>query len=57
METQKITPEVEAKVQAYVYAKYKSFEGKTLIIKDLGYCYSILKHKDGGPLFLGKDIF
>lgn len=56
METQKITPEIEAKVQAYVWAKYKSFEGKTLIIKDLGHCYSISKHKDCGPLFLGKDI-
>ena len=57
METIKMTPEQEQQVIAYVYSKYKSYEGKNLIVKDLGNCYSVLKHKDGGPLFLGKDIF
>lgn len=57
MENVRITPEMEEKVKAYVYAKYKSLEGKNLIIRDKGTFYSILKHKDGTPLFLGKDIF
>lgn len=52
----KMTQELEAKVQAYVYQKYKSYEGKNLIIKDKGSHFEIFKHKDGGPLFLGKEI-
>jgi hypothetical protein len=53
---QKMTPEIEAKVTSYVFSKYKSYEGKTLVIKDMGTHFEILKHKDGGPLFLSKEI-
>ena len=52
----KMTPELEAKVQAYVYQKYKSYEGKNLVIRDKVTHFEILKHKDGGPLFLSKEI-
>lgn len=48
--------EVSKKVEEYVYKNYKSFEGKTLIIKELESCFHALKHKDGSPLILGKDV-
>jgi len=51
-----VTPEVAQKVTEYVYTNYKSFVDKPLIIKDKGNHFQILKHKDEGPLFLGKTI-
>ncbi len=57
MENIRMTPELEQKVTDYVYAKYKQFEKKALIVKDKGTHYEILAHKDGSPLILGKDIF
>lgn len=56
MENVRMTPEQEQKVTDYVYAKYKQFEKKPLIVKDKGTHYEILAHKDGSPLILGKDI-
>lgn len=47
---------VRVQVEAYVYKNYKSLNGKTLIIKDMGSHFQILKHKDGSPLILGKSI-
>jgi hypothetical protein len=56
MENIRMTPEQEQKVADYVYAKYKQFEKKTLIIKEKSTHYEVLAHKDGSPLILGKDI-
>ena len=53
---EEVSPEVAKKVTEYVYKNYKSFYGKTLSIKDKGNHFQILKHKDEGPLFLGKTI-
>lgn len=47
---------VRVQVEAYVYKNYKSLNGKTLIIKDMGSHFQVLKHKDGSPLILGKSI-
>ena len=47
---------VRTQVEAYVYKNYKSLNGKTLIIKDMGSHFQVLKHKDGSPLILGKSI-
>ena len=48
--------ETQEKVEKYVYSNYKSYEGKTLIIKENDSHFSILKHKDGSPLILSKKI-
>ncbi len=53
---EEVTPEVAQKVTEYVYKNYKSFVDKPLTIKDKGSHFQILKHKDEGPLFLGKTI-
>ena len=44
------------KITDYVYKNYSTYYNKTLIIKDCGSHYKIIKHKDGGPLILGKEI-
>lgn len=44
------------KITNYVYENYRSYKGKNLIINELNSCFSILKHKHGSPLFLGKNI-
>jgi len=51
-----VSKEVHAKVQAYVYENYKSFEGKKLVIVEGSSAFLIYKHKHGGPLVLGKGI-
>ena len=56
LKEEEVTPEVTKKVTEYVYNNYKSFVDKPLIIKDKGNHFQILKHKDEGPLFLGKTI-
>jgi len=43
-------------VTEYVYANYKSYEGKTLIITEMDSHFQVLKHKDGSPLILSKNI-
>lgn len=48
--------EVKDKVVKYVYANYKSYEGKELTITEKESHFQILKHKDGSPLILGKSI-
>jgi hypothetical protein len=44
------------KVEEYVYKNYKSYVGKGLIIRESEKCFFVLKHKDGSPLILGKEI-
>ena len=51
-----ISPETEAKVNAYVQKNYKQYEGKKLIINELENCFTITAHKDGSPLILGKGV-
>jgi hypothetical protein len=43
-------------IEEYVYKNYKSYKNKTLIIKDFGGHYRVLKHITGSPLILGKGI-
>lgn len=43
-------------VEEYVYKNYKRYEGKQLIIREGEVCFFVLKHKDGSPLILSKDI-
>ena len=43
-------------IEEYVYKNYKSYKDKTLIIKDFDIHYRVLKHKDGSPLILGKEV-
>ena len=56
LKEEEVTPAVAQKVTEYVYKNYKNFVDKPLIIKDKGTHFQILKHKDEGPLFLGKTI-
>jgi len=51
-----VTPEVAEKVTEYVYKNYKTYKDKPLIIRDKGSYFTVLKHINGGPLFLGKKI-
>ena len=51
-----VEPEVAEKVTEYVYKNYKNYRDKPLIIKDRGSHFTILKHINAGPLFLGKGI-
>jgi len=48
--------EIKNQVKEYVYNNYKSYKDKQLIVKELNNCFSVLKHKDGSPLILGKKI-
>ena len=43
-------------IEEYIYKNYKSYKNKTLIIKDFGSHYRVLKHITGSPLILGKGI-
>jgi len=56
VENQGVSEDVQAKVEAYVYANYPSLKGKTLIIKENESSFLVYKHADGGPMFLGKGI-
>lgn len=47
---------VRAKVDAYVKKRFKSLEGKNLIIKDCGAHFEVLKMKDASPMFFDKSI-
>lgn len=51
-----ISSEMMKKITEYVYKNYSEYFNKTLIIRDCETHYKILKHIDGGPLILGKDI-
>jgi len=47
---------IKQQIEEYVYKNYKSYKNKTLIIKDFGSHYRVLKHITGSPLILGKGI-
>jgi len=51
-----VSPEVAEKVTEYVYKNYKTYKDKPLIIRDRSSHFTVLKHINGGPLFLGKKI-
>lgn len=48
--------DVKKSIEEYVYKNYKSYKDKNLIIKDFDSHYRVLKHKDGSPLILGKEV-
>lgn len=56
VKTREVSQEVKDKVIAYVYANYKSLKDKPLIITEGDSCFYVYKHKDGGPMILGKGI-
>jgi len=43
-------------VEDYVYKNYKTYKDKQLIIKELDNHFRVLKHKDGSPLILSKEV-
>jgi|TARA_B110000495_G_C22906134_1_gene528962 hypothetical protein len=43
-------------ITQYVYTNYKNLKDKVLMITEHDTYYSILSHKDGGPLILSKNI-
>lgn len=51
-----VSEEVATKVEAYINTNYKSYVGKTLTIMENDSAFFIYRHKDGGPLVLGKGI-
>jgi hypothetical protein len=44
------------KVTAYVYANYKDYADKEIVIEDKGNIIAVKKHKNGTILFLNKQI-
>jgi hypothetical protein len=52
----KMEDSVREQVESYVYAKYKSFANKPLIIKEYDAMFTIATNKDASPLILGKGI-
>lgn len=51
-----VEKEVSEKVKQYVFANYKSFKDKNLIIESTDSLFKVRRDKDGSPLFLGKGI-
>jgi len=51
-----MTDEIIQQVTEYVYANYKSYKDKQLIIREKGKCFHIAIHEDASPLILGKGI-
>ena len=56
MKAKLVALDVQQKVEAYVYQKYRTLEKKNLIIKETEHCFFVYDHKDGSPLILSKDI-
>jgi hypothetical protein len=56
MKAKLVALDVQQKVEAYVYQKYRTLEKKNLIIKETDHCFFVYDHKDGSPLILSKDI-
>ena len=56
VEALEVEDEVAAKVIEYVYANYKGLKDKPLVIKEGKGCFYVFKHKDEGPMILGKGI-
>mgnify|MGYP003641817304 CR=1 FL=1 len=53
---QEVSDDIKNKLTEYVYNNYKTYTNKTLIIKDRGTHYTVLKHINGGPLYLSKEV-
>jgi hypothetical protein len=51
-----MSKDITEQVKEYVYKNYPTYKDKELIIKELDSHFLIFKHKDGGPLILGKQI-
>jgi len=43
-------------IEEYVYKNYKSYKDKTLIIQDHTSHFRVLKHENGSPLILSKEV-
>ena len=56
VEAQEVSEEIKAKVTAYVYENYKNLKDLPLIITQGNSCFYVYKHRDGGPMILGKGI-
>ena len=56
VQEREVTPEVKSKVTAYVYANYTNLKDLPLTIRENDNCFYVYKHKDGGPMILGKGI-
>tara|TARA_Y100000361_G_C11108534_1_gene316238 strand:- start:146 stop:328 length:183 start_codon:yes stop_codon:yes gene_type:complete len=53
---QEVSDDIKNKLTEYVYSNYKTYTNKTLVIRDKGTHYTVLKHIHGGPLYLSKDV-
>tara|TARA_R110002020_G_scaffold451637_1_gene665799 strand:- start:339 stop:521 length:183 start_codon:yes stop_codon:yes gene_type:complete len=53
---QEVSDDIKNKLTEYVYNNYKTYTNKTLIIRDRGTHYTVLKHINGGPLYLSKEV-
>jgi len=51
-----VSEDVQSKVEKYVFANYKSYVGKTLIVRETSNSFLVYKHEHGGPMILGKGI-
>ena len=51
-----ITKEIMNSVTQYVWANYKQYKDKPLIIREYDNHFKINMNKDGSPLILGKGI-
>jgi len=51
-----VSDEVKSKVVAYVYGNYKHLKDLPLRVMEGDNCFYVYKHKDGGPMLLGKGI-
>ena len=53
---QEVSDDIKNKLTEYVYNNYKTYTNKTLVIRDKGTHYTVLKHIHEGPLYLSKDV-
>lgn len=54
--SEEVTDEVKDKVVAYVYDNYKNLKDLPLRVMQGKKCFYVYKHKDGGPMILGKGV-
>jgi hypothetical protein len=51
-----MTDEIIQQITEYVYANYKAYKNKQLIIREKENSFHIVMHEDSSPLILGKGI-
>lgn len=56
IEATEVSEEVKSKVIAYVQKNYDTLKESNLTITQGEKCFYVYKHKDGGPMILGKGI-